>query len=108
MFVEELKDGSSGYANYYMDCSTEIVLEWSWETNSEDVFNFVLITHGDNEGNVIDITSNPNGSGEIKASTFTNSPTILTIDYRAVWNADGSGQWWTYTNGIVTDTKEWS
>ena len=107
MYVEELKDGSSGFSNYYMDGSTELLLEWSWETNSEDIFHFVFIRHGDN-GEVIDITSNPDGSGEIKASSFTNSPTKLTLTYKAVWNADGSGQWWTYTNGVVTDTKEWS
>jgi len=104
--AEQAKDCSSGQLMIYMPVTTEICLEWSWSVDAEGVYTFVMTSYYEEEGLKVEITVNPDNSGELKLYTEVSEVYLLT--FRAVWQADGSGQWWTYVAGLQTDSGSWS
>ncbi len=106
MRAEEAKDGNSGLLIAYKPVTTEISMKWTWETDPQtEVYTFVLTTFGEGGGK-IEITSNPDDSGELAFYQDINGNYILTFGVE--WLADGSGQWWAYDSGDVSQTGSWS
>ena len=98
-------DGKSGNWKAYEDKSTRLDVELSWSTSTANVLSGVW---RDYENGVpderIEMTNNPDGSGEMK---MYNRANILIL--RIVWQSNGSGQWWTYSDtGQQTGTGRWT
>jgi len=104
--AEQAKDCNSGQLMIYMPVTTEICLEWSWSVDAEGVYTFVMTSYYEEEGLKVEITVNPDNSGELEL--YTKVGEIYLRTFRAVWQTDGSGQWWTYVGGLQTDSGSWS
>jgi hypothetical protein len=103
--AELAKNNSSGQLTIYEPVTTDVSLEWSWNVDTEGVYTLVVISYEEG-GFKIEITVNPDDSGELELYTKVGESYQLT--FRAVWQADGSGQWWTYEGGQQTGSGSWS
>lgn len=99
-------DGKNGSWKAYEDNSTRLDLEVSWTTSAANVLTgtWKEYVNGVLDGRT-ELINNPDGSGELKSY---NKGNVMT--FRAVWLANGSGQWWTYsgTTGAQTGTGSWT
>jgi hypothetical protein len=97
-------DGKTGSFKVYSPNTTTQLAQFSWSTNPSSVLTGTFKLY-DNSGAVIsqiDIVNNSDGSGEVRLST------AGTLSFRAVWQTNGSGQWWRYdANGNQTATGSW-
>lgn len=97
--------GKSGSFKGYTPNTTTPLAEFSWVTSSNGVLTGTFKLY-DNTGGVIsqiDIVNNSDGSGEVRLST------AGTLSFKAVWLANGSGQWWRYdANGNEIATGSWT
>jgi hypothetical protein len=97
-------DGKNGSWNIYDVNTTSLVAKYEWATSSNNVLTGTLTAYsnGTEVGKTV-VVNNPDGSGELNEYTGT----VLT--YRSVWQANGSGQWWTYDlSGTQTGTGTWT
>jgi hypothetical protein len=96
-------DGKNGSWNIYETNTTTLVAKYEWTTNN-NVLTGTLTSYSSGvvDGKVV-VINNPDGSGELDEYTGT------VVVYRSVWQANGSGQWWTYDlGGVQTGTGTWS
>jgi hypothetical protein len=103
--VEAMKDGTSGLMIVYEPVTTNILMQWEWSTDAQGVYTFVMTFFGDGGGK-IEITVNPDESGKLEFYEKVNDTYALTL--KVVWQSDGSGEWWTYEDGIETGSGSWS
>jgi hypothetical protein len=98
-------DGKSGNFKVYVPNTTTMLAQFAWSPSPNGVLTGTFKLY-DNTGAVIsqiDIVNNGDGSGEVRLSTGG------TLSFRAVWQANGSGQWWRYdANGNQTATGNWT
>lgn len=96
-------DGKSGDWTIYDTSATTKAAEIGW-TTTNDVLSGTLKSYsgGVYEGAAV-IVNNPDNSGQITLSTGSS------LTFKAVWQPNGSGQWWTYDpNGSQTGTGNWT
>jgi len=85
MKAEETKDGKSGKLEYFDYVTTQqMIVKYTWETSSADVFTFVADVVSTFKYVVV---VNPNNSGSVKLYLGES------LYWEASWNVDGSGTW---------------
>jgi hypothetical protein len=96
----ESKDGTLGFWFVYgIEYSPDPIFQWEWHIDASG--NFSLTAGVPDEGWYIVLEVNSDDTGTI--SYFEDNQ----IELRAIWNADGSGQWWEYENGSLIDSGSW-
>ena len=96
-------DGQNGSWNIYETNTSTLAAKYEWTTNNNVLTGTMTAYSGGAEEGKIVVINNPDGSGELDEYTGT------VVVYRCVWQANGSGQWWTYDeSGTQTDTGTWS
>ena len=103
--AEAAKDGSGGEFIYYQPVTTEVLMSWTWSTDTQGVFTFVMFYYGGMGGGKVEITVNPDGSGSL--AVYEGDGAVYELTLLVEWEADGSGQWWTYEGGSQTDSGFW-
>lgn len=98
------KDGSSGSLVIYDPMTESPALDWTWSETSSGVYNF-LMTSYDSEGFQIALTVNADKSGtlEFRMSDGSSFEPL----FGSEWQSDGSGDWWNYADGEITDSGSW-
>ncbi|MHB8581445.1 MAG: hypothetical protein ACYDA4_16495, partial [Ignavibacteriaceae bacterium] len=88
-------DGKNGTWTIYYENTTIMLAEYNWNTSSGGVLTGTLKTYdnGDNVQSSINVVNNLDGSGSVEDYTGT------VLIFKSVWQANGSGQWWTYDSG---------
>lgn len=100
----ESKDGSSGYLFIYDPETHNMAARFDWAATSDNQYTLHYTVPG---SVMISITVNPDDSGSINYYEWDGSDFIPM--FQAHWNADGSGEWWTYdSNGDVSGHGTWS
>ena len=96
-------DGKSGTWDLYDSTSTSPQSELSW-TMTNSILNGTLKSFtGSSVSAQTVVVNNPDNSGQLTLYTGT------TLTFKAVWQPDGSGNWWTYDpNGAQTGTGNWT
>ncbi len=103
MEASQSADEKNGWMKIYKENSTEVASKWTWTTDANGKYIFTLISYDGSEVNKIEITSNPDLSGELRF--FTNNVLVS----KTTWDKDGNGQWWEYDDqGNLTDSGSWS
>ena len=104
--AETQNDNNTGNMVVYQPVTTTVLMEFYWNTDNQDVYHITYETYGAEQVK-IEIHQYPDGSGEVKFYQFDDADYVMR--YKATWNPDGSGQWWTYNeNGLLVDTGSWS
>jgi hypothetical protein len=96
-------DGKTGSGKIYVRNQTVVSNDITW-TTSNNVLTGTLRPYVNNNpvGQTI-VVNNPDSSGELRVSIGT------AMIYKAIWQANGSGQWWSYdSNGVQTGTGNWT
>ncbi len=103
--AEQNKDGTSGHLMVYDPPTSNVLTEWSWNTQSDGTYIFVVNMYDSDEK--IELTVNPDNSGTIQ---FYNSvDNTFVLEYKITWTSAGSGQWWEYdTAGNVVSQGSWT
>lgn len=97
-------DGKSGSWKVFEDNSSTVAGEFTWSTNSSGVLTGTLLDYGSN-GTVsqkVELTNKADKSGELRMYDDNN---VLT--FRSAWNADGTGTWHVYENGVEKTNGNW-
>jgi hypothetical protein len=95
-------DGKTGSGKTYVRNKTQVSSEFNWIV-ANNVLTGTLkpYINGTVLGQTV-VVNNPDNSGELRV--YTGSAIV----YKAVWQTNGSGQWWSYdTNGAQTGTGTW-
>jgi hypothetical protein len=96
-------DGKNGNWKIYEDNKSSLDAEYVW-TTTNNVLTGTLkyYSSGILAGQTV-VVNNPDNTGELRMYEGT------TMTYKAVWQANGSGQWWTYNlSGAQTGTGTWT
>ncbi|WP_456439755.1 hypothetical protein, partial [Caldithrix abyssi] len=94
-------DGTYGKLVVYDPEYQNISTEWTWVQDDQGVITVTFINHYD-QSKII-VTQNQDLSGTLEV--YENN--ILTM--KISWNADGSGNWWTYDDdGTLTGSGSWT
>ncbi|MBN1349799.1 hypothetical protein JXJ21_10350 [candidate division KSB1 bacterium] len=105
LHAEKTINAQSGSLIFYQLNSTEKATEWLWNIDDEDVYTLTMIFY-EGEGGKIEIIQNPDKSGELLI--YKNSANGYALEFKAQWQANGSGEWWLYdANGEITDHNNW-
>lgn len=96
-------DGKTGSGKNYVRNKTVVANEFNWTTANnvltgtvKSYFNGIVV------GQTV-VVNNPDNSGEVRVSIGS------ILIYKAIWQANGSGQWWSYdSNGVQTGTGTWT
>jgi hypothetical protein len=101
-------DGKTGYWEFYSHPSTTSNgnLGYSIDTSGVLTGTHQVYFVGTLVMNKTVVTNNADGSGELD-EYGANGNGILLV-FKAVWAANGSGTWWTYTSGTQSGTGTWS
>lgn len=96
-------DGKSGSWKIYDENKTILLAEFNWATSNNVLTGTMKeYTNGVFSGQIV-LVNNPDNSGELRV--YTGS----VVTYKAVWQSNGSGQWWTYnSSGTQTGTSTWT
>jgi len=96
-------DGKNGSWNIYEVNTTTLAAKYEWTTiNNVLTGKLTGYSGGVASGKTV-VVNNPDGSGELREYDGT------VLIYKSVWQANGSGQWWTYDlNGTQTGTGTWT
>ncbi|MBS3766892.1 MAG: hypothetical protein KGY75_02035, partial [Candidatus Cloacimonetes bacterium] len=93
IYAKTSNNNSSGHVTIYEQVTDEVCAIVTWNTDESGVFTMTIEDfHGTQTK--IELTSNPDGSGEV--DYYEQIEGSYVIQFRAEWEADGSGQWWTY------------
>jgi hypothetical protein len=101
-------DGKSGEWKFYYDTTAALLSDFTWATTGSGTSTTITGTMNlyDSSGAFLEqniIKNNSDGSGEVDQYLGT----VLT--FKAVWAANGSGQWWTYDfTGVQSGTGTWT
>ena len=103
MEASQSADEKNGWMKIYEDNSTVVASEWSWTTDSNGKYSFVLKNNDGESLDKIEIISNPDLSGEL----YFYTDNLLTS--KTTWDKDGNGQWWEYDEeGNIVTSGSWS
>jgi hypothetical protein len=103
MHGEQSDDGKNGSFTVY-----------DWENQGGEIFEITWNT--DDDGNYfihinipesvkIDVVANADGSGSV--AFYQWNETDFELMFKAVWDAEGSGEWWQYEGGELIDHGTW-
>jgi hypothetical protein len=103
LHAEEEKDHSTGnmIVYDYFSKSNDILLQWDW-TKSGDDFKMNMTSSLDSDVFKVTIAINT----KTKAGSVVYFQNALKL-YDMTWDAQGSGTWNFYENGVVTDSGTW-
>ncbi|NOX88735.1 MAG: hypothetical protein GXO77_06895 [Calditrichaeota bacterium] len=93
-------DGKSGSLVVNDNKTGSKVLEWNWQKDDEDT---VTMTFW---GYLSDVKIIATQKADLSGSLEYYEGSQLT--FKATWTSDGSGSWWVYDNGTVSDSGTWS
>jgi hypothetical protein len=96
-------DGKTGSGKTYVRNKTQVSSEFNWATTNNILTGTLKpYINGIAFGQTV-VVNNPDNSGELRV--YTGSFLV----YKAVWQTNGSGQWWSYdANGIQIGTGTWT
>lgn len=97
----EYKDGSFSSLEGWDPQTGELAFSWTWSNNSGTI-TMELLFPGETK---IVVVINPDNSGSMEFYEWMNNQWIL--EFRVVWTAAGTGEWWEYDNGVLVDTGSW-
>jgi hypothetical protein len=103
--AEGMKDASSMWLKVYEPVTTLLSSEWVWTYDGSTVECVFTSYYQGIPQMKVEITSNSDLSGEINVYEYVGTSWLL--DWRAVWAADGSGQWWDYEAGVLVNQGTW-
>ncbi len=104
MEAVQLHDQSSGHIYRYKTNTQEMRYEWVWNTMEDGAYRLNLRTF-DNPATVDQIVGYPDQSGIISHFEHVNGSFYLA--FKAIWQSDGSGSWWTFDQTILTGNGDW-
>jgi len=97
------KDDSSGYLIMYDPSTAAMSVRIDWYRSGGD---YVLQYQMFNNSRVV-VNSYHDGTGRVSYYEWNGSS--YPLRFQATWNADGSGEWWTYNSSGVNDgSGSWS
>lgn len=99
------KDAKSGSFTVYAPNTTLVIGEYTWNLDDAGALHFNLVTTALQQGNAYAGVLNADKSGTLEISQAADGQNVLLEKYQ--WNADGSGQWWTYENGEIKESGSW-
>ena len=103
MEASQTADQKNGWMKIYEENSTVVASEWTWTTDANGQYSFIMQSNSDSEISKIEVRSNPDKSGELYF--YTNN--VLTS--KTTWDKDGNGQWWEYDEqGNLLNSGSWS
>jgi len=79
---------------------------YAWSMDTDDINYITLVAETYEEGAKFEVQLNPDQSGEFKFYNLNGDEPDALAEYY-VWNADGSGEWWEYADGVVSDQGTW-
>jgi hypothetical protein len=96
-------DGKTGNGRSFVRNKSLVASEFNWTvTNNVLTGTLKPYVNGAAIGQTV-VVNNPDNSGELRVYI---GSTLIT---KAVWQANGSGQWWSYdANGVQTGTGTWA
>ncbi len=98
-------DGKTGSWTFYTPGHTGKAVEFVYTTDANNVITGTYYVYG--SGGTLSskmiIVNNPDGSGSIEV--YDDG---VTLNYKSVWAADGSGTWYTYPGGVETFGGTWT
>jgi len=107
--IEQNKNGTAGQFMLYdfENNTSELAIHWTWTNYPGNPLYFVCTYYDDGIPDTkLEITSNPDKSGELKFYEYVNN--VFVLDFHTSWTATGSGAWWSYDKyGNVTDQGNW-
>ncbi|MBK8805237.1 MAG: hypothetical protein IPO21_00755 [Bacteroidales bacterium] len=102
LYAEEMKDASKGYLEIfdYTSSSTTSLGKWSWEPTSKGIlYTYELLYLGYNMK--ITLNANTDNTGDL---SYYYSGALYAY---YTWNADGTGTYATYSDGVVEYSGSW-
>ncbi|MCF8403911.1 MAG: hypothetical protein K9H58_08200 [Bacteroidales bacterium] len=102
MDASQTLDGSSGEYTLYDPEEVGYVMKASWSTDAAGVY---MLSFEIPEDVIIELVTNPNGSGEI--ATYEWNGNVKELTFEAIWDATGHGEWWEYFEGALSDHGTW-
>ena len=103
MEASQSADQKNGWMKIYEENSTAVASEWTWTTDSNGQYSFIMQSKGGEGTSKIVVKSNPDKSGEL--NFYTNN--VRTS--KTTWDKDGNGQWWEYdAQGNLLNSGSWS
>lgn len=106
MDVVQRTDQSNGHVYLYKAGTQQISLEWVWYTLETKDYKFVKQWYEEPTGK-IEFTIKEDKSGRMERFA-PSSKGSLVYDLRITWNADGTGAWWIYSEGVQTGYGTWN
>ena len=99
---EQAKDGKSGSLTIHDPETQGIAVTVNWNYDESNAYHLTYEVPG--EAKIV-ATVNQDDSGSVAYYEWNGS--AFEMVFRAVWNADGSGEWWTYEEGAQTGHGTW-
>jgi hypothetical protein len=107
--IEQNENGTAGQFILFdfVNNTSEMAIHWVWTNYPGNPLYFVCTFYDDGVPDTkLEITSNPDKSGELKFYEYINN--VFVLDFHTSWTATGSGAWWSYDNlGNITDQGTW-
>lgn len=98
-------DGRIGTWKLFRNNTNILTGDYSWQTNTDNSTT-ITVREYQADGNVrskIEATENTDKSGQVLVYFLSN------LSFKALWAADGTGQWWTYdSSGNIRHQGTWS
>lgn len=97
------RDGKTGELSFYKSNTSDLISRFQWFTKLGNLEGIRDFFSGSTLTGNIDILNSPGGlSGELRQYTSGK------ITFEAIWQPNGSGQWWTYLNGVRATSGIWN
>jgi hypothetical protein len=106
MDAVQKSDQSNGHVYLYKDGTQQISFEWVWYTLETNDYKFVKQWYNEPTGK-IEFTIKEDQSGKMERFVPSSKGSMV-YDLRITWNADGTGAWWTYSEGVQTGNGIWN
>jgi len=92
-------DGTSGSITLYDPETQSKAADWTWQKDDQGTVTIHFISYDDQTEIILVQKADLSGSIEVKENSV--------LVFKATWNGDGTGQWWTYENGSVSGSGTW-
>jgi hypothetical protein len=106
MDAVQRSDQSNGHVYLYRTGTQQISIEWVWYVLETNDYKYVKQLY-DDPTEKIEFTIMEDKSGKMERFV-PSSKGGLVYDLRITWNADGTGAWWTYNEGVQTGYGTWN
>lgn len=104
--AEQTKNGQNGFMTIYEDLTTKAAGTWTWMEDAQHNYKLTVLLNNVYNSVKLIAEAHPDESGRIEFYNGQNNTFVL--QFKAEWNADGSGQWWSYENGQENASGSWS